>query len=153
MNDKEKLYRKNQKSIKVLGIVTPIVFWVCIALAIIFFIVALSQSITNINEIYDLLDSKTYNDTQIAENYNYLCNKYGELVVGQGTSGFTIHFVNFKSAIFNALIVSMVILSEVFLIAGFFLGKWFLPYYKKKLESSNQDMVNLTILQNMPDKE
>lgn len=145
--NKTDIYKKNQKSIKILGVATPIVFWVCLALAIIFFLVAISNCITNINEIYDYLDSKVYNDTELAANYTTLCDKYGELIIGQGTSGFTLHFVNFKGAIFNALNVSMAILSEIFLFLAFFLGKWFLPYYKKHLENSNQDMVNLTILE------
>lgn len=146
--DKTELYKKNQKSIKVLGVATPIVFWVCIALAVIFFSVAISSCLQNINEIYDYLDSKVYNDTQLAENYQFLIDKYGEMIVGQGTSGFTLHFVNFKGAIFSVLNVTMVVLAEVFLFLAFFLGKWFMPYYKKHLENSNQDMVNITILEN-----
>jgi len=144
---KEQIYKKNQKSIKLVGIFTPIVFWVCIALAVVLFFVAINQSIQNVNEIYDMLDSKVYNDTEIAENYQYLIDKYGEWVIGTGTSGFTIHFVNFKKAIFSGAILSMAIASVVLAVCGCLFGKWILPMIKKKLENENQDMVNLTILQ------
>ena len=145
--NKQEMYKSNQHKAKVINTFAPIVFWVCIALAFVFFVVAISESVSNLNEIYDKLDSNVYNDEQLAENYIELCDKYGEWVVGKGTSGFTLHFINFKGAIFSAVIVSMAICSEVFLLLGFLFGKWLMPYWSKKLEQSNQDMVNLTILE------
>jgi len=150
--NKQEQYKKNQRKAKILKVLTPIVFWVMLALAFVFFIVALSTGLENINEIYDLLDSKTYNDTEIAEHYSTLCDKYGEWVIGQGTNGFTIHFIDFKGALFSGLIVAMVVLGCVFFVGAFLIGKWILPMMVNKLEQENQDMVNLTILAN-EDKE
>jgi len=149
--NKEEIYKKNQKRIKALAILSPIVFWVCLALAIVCFCSAIGNSMDNVNEIYNLLDSKVYNDTQLADNYQYLINKYGKWVIGQGTSGFTMVFVNFKGAIFSGFVVLNAIFSAIFLVSAFLLGKWLLPSLKKKFEIDNQDMVNLTILKN--DKE
>jgi len=143
---KEQLYKKNQKAIKVLGICTPIVFWLLLALGVLCFCLAISRSMENVNEIYALLDSKTYNDTQLQENYNALVEKYGELCVGTGSNGFTIHFIDVKSAIFSAFIVANGVFSVIFILGAFILGKWVLPALKKHIELENQDMVNLTIL-------
>lgn len=148
---KEEIYKKNQKKIKLLGILTPIVFWVCLALFFVCFFTAIGNSISNVQEIYSYLDSNVYNDLELAENYQMLIQKYGEWVIGTGSSGFTMVFVNFRGAIFGGFILLNAIFSVIFLVCAFLLGKWLLPAMKKHLELENQDMVNLTILKN--DKE
>ena len=140
------LYKKNQSKQKWIGVLTPITFWVLIALSVICVILALKNSFGNIDEITRLLDNKAYNGEQLQENYNMLIDKYGEWVIGTGNNGFTLVFINIKNAIFSGFVVLNGVMSVVFLVSAFVLGKWVLPLLKERYATQNQDMVNLTIL-------
>ena len=144
--NKVDIYKRNTKIAKIIGVLTPIVFWLCIALSVICLCYAIKNSLGNINEITDMLDSNKYTNEQIRENYNYLVNKYGEWVVGSGNSGFTLVFVNIKNAVFGGFAIFNGIMSVVFLVSAFLFGKWIMPYIKNKITRDNQDMVNMEIL-------
>lgn len=140
------LYKKNQSKQKWIGVLTPITFWVLIALSVICVILALKNSFGNIDEITRLLDNKAYNGEQLQANYNALIDKYGEWVIGTGNNGFTLVFINIKNAIFSGFVVLNGVMSVIFLVSAFVLGKWILPLLKERYATQNQDMVNLTIL-------
>ena len=93
-----------------------------------------------------MLDAKKFDGTQLQENYTYLANKFGEWVIGNGSHGFQITFINIGHAVFSGLMVINVFLSITFLISAYLLGKWLLPKIAEQITQDNQDMVNLTIL-------
>lgn len=140
------LYKKNQKTAKVIGVITPICFWGLVALSVICLIFAVRNSVGNIIEITELLDTRYYNAVEIEQNYNYLIDKFGEWVIGSGSNGFTLVFVNIGNAMFGGFAVFNGVMSVLFLVSAFILGKWVLPYTKNSIEQRNQDIVNLTIL-------
>ena len=53
-------YEKRQKWAKRLQWITPLCFWVCIALSLICLVVAIEFSVGNIREITSLLNSKKF---------------------------------------------------------------------------------------------
>lgn len=142
----EEVYKKNQKKAKVLKVIAPICFWGFLALAIICLIVAFKNSFGNVIEIIDLLDDKKYNGDEIASNYAYLVDKYGEWVIGGNSGGFTITFVNIGKALFSGLMITNCVLCVIFILSAYILGKWLLPKISQQIIADNQDMVNLTIL-------
>ena len=149
----EEIYKRNQKRSKVLRIISPIVFWGCLALAILCFLFAVRHSFGNIAEICNLLESENYTGEQLQENYAYLIDKYGEWVIGNGGNGFQITFVNIGHALFSGLMITNFILSVVFLVSAYVLGKWLLPKISAQILIDNQDMVNLVVLKNQKGKE
>ena len=142
----EEIYKRNQKRSKVLRIISPIVFWGCLALAILCFFFAVRHSFGNIAEICNLLESENYTGEQLQENYAYLINKYGEWVIGNGGAGFQITFVNIGHALFSGLMITNCIFFVVFLVSAYLLGKWLLPKLSAQILLDNQDMVNLVVL-------
>lgn len=141
----EELYKKNQKKAKVLKKIAPFCFYGFLALSILCLIFAIKNSFGNIAEIMELLNNKKYTGEQLRENYNFLVNKYGEWVIG-GSAGFTITFINIGNALFSGLMVVSVILSLVFFVSAFVLGKWLFPRLANQIMEENQEMVNMTIL-------
>lgn len=140
-------YKKQQNKAKIFSIIAPLIFWGLVVLSILFFYLSLKNSLGNIAEITTLLDSKVYNGEQLAENYAYLVNKYGEWVIGNSNGGFVITFVNIKRAVFNGLMVVELIMSFTCLINAYLWGKWLLPFFAKSLEKKGQDTVNMLILE------
>lgn len=149
----EEIYKKNQKKSKILRTLAPIVFWGCLALAVLCLIFAVKNSFGNIGEICDMLDNSKWTGDQLEQNYAYLIEKYGEWVIGNGGNGFTITFVNIGKALFSGLMLTNCVLCVVFLMSAYVLGKWLLPKLSAQILIDNQDMVNLTILHNQKDKE
>ena len=148
----EEVYKRNQKKSKVLRILAPVCFWGFLALSLICLIVALKHSFGNIDEITSLLDSKKYTGEELQANYEFLIEKYGEWVIGNGGAGFVITFVNIKNAVFSGMFIVNFILSIVFFASAYILGKWIFPKISSQVLLDNQDMVNLTILKNTDNK-
>lgn len=142
----EEVYKRNQKRAKVFKILAPICFWVFLGLAVLCFVIAVKNSFGNVAEIIALLDDKKYTGLELKDNYNFLVDKYGEWVIGTGNNGFTITFINIGNALFSGFMVLSLVLSLLFLISAFVLGKWLLPKLSEQILADNQDMVNLTIL-------
>lgn len=149
----EEIYKRNQKKSKVLRILAPICFWGFLALAIICLILAIKNSFGNVAEIINMLDTKKYTGEELQANYQFLVEKYGEWVIGNGGAGFQITFVNIGHALFSGLMITNCILSVVFLVSAYVLGKWLLPKISAQILLDNQDMVNMTILKNQKGKE
>lgn len=150
--DKVQIYKQNQKKSKILSNIAPFVFWVLLILSIVCFILAIRNSIGNILEITNLLDTKIYNGAELQEHYSALVGKYGEWIIGNGGSGWTITFINVGRAVFNGFMITNSVMSILFYLSAFILGKWLLPKISKQILQENQDMVNLTILENSKNK-
>lgn len=142
----EEIYKSNQKKAKLLKKLAPFVFWGFIAIAIVCFVLAIHNSLGNINEIIQQLNSKKYTGEELQAHYNALIQKYGEWVIGNGGAGFTIKFVNIGRAAFSGLMIANFIFSGISILMAYLLGKWILPKTAMYLEQQNTDMVNLTIL-------
>lgn len=142
----EEIYKSNQKKAKIFRVLAPVVFWVFIAISVLCFVLAIANSLGNINEIVQALNSKKYTGEQLQENYNALIAKYGEWTIGNGGAGFQIRFVNIARACFSGLMIANFTLCGIFFALAFLLGKWVLPKTAQILEQNNTDMVNLTIL-------
>lgn len=148
----EEIYKSNQKKAKIFRVLAPIVFWVCIGISILCFVLAIANSYGNINEIVGKLNSRKYTGEELQANYNALIEKYGEWTIGNGGAGFQIRFVNIARACFSGLMIANFTLSGIFILLAFLLGKWVFPKTADILEQNNTDMVNLTILR-QKDKE
>lgn len=148
----EEIYKRNQKKSKVLRMLAPICFWGFLALAIICLILAIKNSFGNVAEIINMLDTKKYTGEELQANYQFLVEKYGEWVIGNGGAGFQITFVNIGHALFSGLMITNCIFFVVFLVSAYLLGKWLLPKLSAQILLDNQDMVNLTILKDHSNK-
>ena len=148
----EEIYKRNQKKSKVLRTLAPICFWGFLALAIICLILAIKNSFGNVAEIINMLDTKKYTGEELQANYQFLVEKYGEWVIGNGGAGFQITFVNIGHALFSGLMITNCIFFVVFLVSAYLLGKWLLPKLSAQILLDNQDMVNLTILKDHSNK-
>lgn len=148
----EEIYKRNQKKSKVLRILAPICFWGFLALAIICLILAIKNSFGNVAEIINMLDTKKYTGEELQANYQFLVEKYGEWVIGNGGAGFQITFVNIGHALFSGLMITNCIFFVVFLVSAYLLGKWLLPKLSAQILLDNQNMVNLTILKDHSNK-
>lgn len=142
----EEIYKGNKAKSKLFKRIAPFVFWGCIVLSILFLFLAIKNSLGNVAEICDLLDAKKYTGEQLQENYNYLTDKFGEWVIGNGSHGFTITFVHIGHAVFSGFMFLSSFLSLFFFLAAYILGKWILPHMAEQTLQDNEDMVNLTIL-------
>lgn len=142
----EEIYKRNQKRAKILRILSPICFWVFLALSIVCLVFAIKNSFGNVAEIMEKLDSKKYSGEQLSQNYQYLIDKYGEWVIGNGSTGFQITFVNIGHALFSGLMIANCVFFVVFLLSAYILGKWALPKISAQILIDNQDMVNLVVL-------
>ena len=147
LTNKTKIYLQNRKKAKIYKRITPLVFWGLIALSIFLFAVAIKNSLGNMDEITSLLNNKKFTGDELRANYLYLIDKYGEWVIGSGSTGFTLTFINVKSAIFGGLAVATGIGAIVCFIGAFLLGKWILPALAEKYTQDNQDLANLTIFE------
>ena len=148
----EEIYKRNQKKSKVLRMLAPICFWGFLALAIICLILAIKNSFGNVAEIINMLDTKKYTGEELQANYQFLVEKYGEWVIGNGGAGFQITFVNIGHALFSGIMITNCIFFVVFLVSAYLLGKWLLPKLSAQILLDNQDMVNLTILKDHSNK-
>ena len=148
----EEIYKKNQKKAKVLGKLAPICFWGFLALSVICLILAIKNSFGNVAEIIDMLDTKKYTGEELQANYQFLVEKYGEWVIGNGGAGFQITFVNIGHALFSGLMITDCVLCVLFLISAYVIGKWLFPKLSAQILLENQDMVNLTILKDHEEK-
>lgn len=149
---KVQTYDNNKKWAKALKILAPICFWTFLALGVLFFILAIKNSFGNVAEIIDKLNSKAYTGEELRANYQYLVEKYGEWVIGNGGAGFEIMFINIKNAVFSGIMFVCLILSVVFFVSSVVLGKVLLPKISQQLIQDNQDMVNLEVLKTIDKK-
>lgn len=146
MNELQKKYEKKNKIANVLKKITPIVFIIFLVIGSLFLISTIKHSFGNFSEMVDMLDKKAHTGEELQENYAYLIEKYGEWVIGNGSNGFQISFINIKNVLFGKFaIVSFI--SAIFFFGFAFILKWLLPMIAQDIEDENQDMVNLSNLE------
>lgn len=123
-------------------------FWGFLALAILFLILMISNSVGNITEIMSMLDDKKLSGEQIQQNYNILVERWGEwTIVGESGGIFSIHFVDIRQAFFSGLMITFLILSIICLVISIVLGKIVFPKLAQYFKDNSQDMANIATLQ------
>ena len=109
----------------------------------------IQNSVGNITEILHLLDKDIYNEQQIAENYKQLVEKWGEWeIVGANSAGLVIRYVDIRNALFSGLMITYTILCVVSLVLAIVIGKILFPQLSKSFVSNNDELVDMTTLQN-----
>lgn len=143
----EQLYKRNKQRAKVLTFMSPIVFWIFIALTILFFFLAIRNSVGNITEILHLLDKDAYTGAEIEEHYAALIERWGEweIVNGDG-AGIVIRFVDIRNALFSGLMVTYTVLMFLSLSLAVGLGKIVLPQLAKVFSNNNDELVDVATL-------
>ena len=145
----EQLYKKNRAKAKWFKRLSPIIFWVFLGLAILFFIFMIDNSVGNITEIINLLDGDVYNELELEQNYQMLVEKYGEwTIIGtSGSSIFTVRFVDIRLAFFSGLMITFLVLSILCIAIAIIVGKIVFPKLAQLYTDNNQDMVNMATLE------
>lgn len=143
----EEIYKNNKKKSKILKILSPIVTWLFVILAVIFFILTVKNSIGNITEILNLLDKDIYTGEQLQENYAKLVEKWGEWeIIGENNAGLVIRYVNIGNALFSGLMVTYTILTIFSIVLAICIGKILLPQLAKMYVNINEEMVDVATL-------
>lgn len=142
----DEIFLRKKKLAKAIGDFAPYFFIVLLIISLLCLVFAIQNSFGNIGEIIKLLNSKAYTGEQLRENYQYLINKYGEWVIGNGNAGFQISFVNIGKALFGGLAIANFSFFIIFFVSAFVLGKWLLPKLSKHIDDNAENMVSLTIL-------
>ena len=144
----EQLYKRNQLRQKIYKNISAPIYWILLALSILFFILMLRNSFGNISEIISMLDKKTLTGEELQANYAYLVEKYGEwTIVGKNAGVFSIQFIDIRRAFFSGVMMIYLILSIVCLFLAVILGKILFPKLSAYYNNNNQDMVNIATLQ------
>lgn len=98
-------------------------------------------------EILRLLDKDIYTGEQIEENYAYLVQKWGEWeIVGAGTSGLVIRYVDVRNALFSGLMITYTVLTIICVALSIVLGKVLFPQLSKLFSDNNSEMVDIATL-------
>lgn len=147
MDINKQIYKKNQKRAKTIKILAPVVRWGMLVLGLLFLILAIKNSIGNVLEIKELLNSKKFTGEELKANYDMLIEKYGEWHIGNGGAGFSIEFIDITNAIFSGVAITCFVLSVLCFASSYVFGRWLLPIIAKNIDENNQDNVNLTILE------
>lgn len=146
MKTTEQIYKRNQKKAKIIKFLVPFVRWGLLGLSILLFILAIKNSLGNLLEITNLLNSKNFTGTELKANYDMLIAKYGEWHIGNGGAGFSVEFINIKNAVFSGIALTCFFSAIICLVASIVFGKYILPMIAKQINENNQDMVNMVIL-------
>lgn len=124
--------------------------WSFLAIAVIFFFLALQNSIGNVTEILSLLNKDKYTGEQITENYAMLVERWGEWnIVGADSAGLNIKYVDVGAALFSGFMVVFTVLTIVFLALSIVVGKILFPKLIKMYTDQNGQLVDLATLRTM----
>lgn len=143
----EEIYKKNKKKAKVFSILAPIVYYFCLIVFVIFFIVAVHNSLGNVTEIICALDKDVYNETEIQENYRALVEQWGEWeIIGADKGGISVRYIDIRHALFSGLAITFCILSCIFLLCAIIFGKLLFPGLSKMYANTNRELVDMATL-------
>lgn len=120
------------------------------AITILFFCLAVRNSIGNVIEITDLLDKDRYTRIELETNYLKLTEKWGEWTVfGDDGAGISVKYINVGKALFSGLMKTFTTLTVVFFMLSVIIGKIILPNVLKMYTDSNEQLVDLATLKTM----
>ena len=106
------------------------------------------NSVGNIAEILDMLDKDTHTAEQLVANYQTLIAKWGEWeIVGGGSAGLAIRYVNIGNALFSGLMIVYSVLTISSFVLAILLGKIMFPMLSKHFLNTNEEMVDMATLQ------
>lgn len=143
----EELYKRNKKKAKILKTMAPILYWLLIALTIIFVILMFQNSIGNITEILHLLDDSIYTGEEITEHYKMLIEKWGEWeIIGADNAGLVVRYVDIRNAMFSGLMILYAFLAGLSFVLAIVLGKLVFPSLSKYYTANNSEMVDMATL-------
>lgn len=94
-----------------------------------------------------MLDKDVYTGEQIAENYQYLVEKWGEWeIVGAGNAGLVIRYVDVRNALFSGLMIVYICLTIFCIALAIIIGKIVFPQLSKLYSDTNSEMVDVATL-------
>lgn len=118
------------------------------SVTILFFCLAIKNSLGNVVEIINKLDADKYTRVELIENYNVLKDRWGEWTLfGDEGTGVSIKYINIGKALFSGLMITFITLTIIFLSLAIIIGKFLLPMLSKMYENNNEQMVDLATLQ------
>lgn len=121
-------------------------WYLCLTLTIFFLCLTLRNSVGNVIEILDLLDTDTHTGIEIENNYDFLIKRWGEWEITTGASGLHVRYVNVGNALFSGLMITFSTISIICFAAGIIFGKIVFPLLAKHYKSTNDEMVDLATL-------
>lgn len=143
----EQQYKRNKRKSKVFDTISPLMFYLFLALFLLFTYLALKNSIGNMTEIFTLLDSNVHSGEEIQANYEYLVEKWGEWeVIGEGKSGLVVRYIDVRNALFSGLATLYTILAICSICLSVILGKLLFPGLAKSYKGANEEMVDMATL-------
>lgn len=105
----------------------------------------MKNSIGNITEILDLLDSDKYTGIQIEQNYYNLVDRWGEWEIISGT-GISVRYINISNALFSGAMITFSTLTIISLFIAILFGKIVFPLLAKHFKNANDEMVDMATL-------
>ena len=107
----------------------------------------MKHSVGNVLEVLDLLDKKVYSGEELRENYLSLVEKWGEWeIIGEGSAGFVVRYVNIGNAMFSGLMMTYFILASISFVVAVVFGKIVFPLLKKHYDDTNSELVDVAAL-------
>lgn len=144
----EQIYRKNKKKAKVFAILTPIIWYLFLGIAVVSFILMLKNSLGNILEISEMLDKDIWTRDELQENYQILVQKWGEWeIFGAGGAGISVKYVDITNALFSGIAIIFATIAFVSFVMAIVLGKIVFPLLRKHYKNLNDELVDIATLQ------
>lgn len=144
----EQIYHSNKKKAKIFTILTPIIWYVFLVIAIIAFMGMMRNSLGNILEISEMLDKDLWTRVELQRNYQTLVDKWGEWeIVAAGGGGIAIKYVNITNALFSGAATAFATVSFVSLVIAIVFGKIVFPLLRKHYKNLNDELVDIATLQ------
>lgn len=144
----EQVYKKNKKKSKTYKVLSPIFWYTFLCVFLLFIGLTFKNSVGNVLEILELLDTEKYSGAEVKTHYQMLVEQWGEwTIVGEENSSLVVKYVNVSNAMFSGLMVTYCILSAISLLCAVLFGKIVFPMLAKHYETTNTELVNLTSLQ------
>lgn len=119
-------------------------FWILLIISIVFLCLALYNSIGNVVEIINLLDTDQYTRAELEINYDMLKERWG-----WGEAGISVKYINIGAALFSGLMVTFTTLTIIFFLLAIILGKILLPMLGNMYKNNNDELVDITTLRTM----
>jgi hypothetical protein len=105
------------------------------------------NSVGNVVEILELLDTDNFTGTELEQNYAALVERWGEWEIHSASSaGLVIRYVNVGNALFSGLMITFSTFTMISLCSAILLGKIVFPMLSKHFTNCNDEMVDMATL-------